>query len=84
TQSEAERLMKLLGETRDVELAALPETPADTAEVTDAQIKQWYDSHTKDFRQPETVSLEYVEINGANLPAPAAADEATLRKRYED
>ncbi len=84
TQAEAERLMKLLGETRDVEIAALPETPADTAEVTDAQIKQWYDAHLKDFRQPETVALEYVEINGANLPAAAPADEATLRKRYDD
>jgi peptidyl-prolyl cis-trans isomerase D len=84
TQAETERLLKLLGETRDVELAALPEVPADTAPVTDAQIKQWYDSHGKDFRQAESVSLEYVEINGANLPAPTAADEATLRKRYED
>ncbi|MCC7635067.1 peptidyl-prolyl cis-trans isomerase [Stenotrophomonas rhizophila] len=84
TQAETERLLKLLGETRDVELAELPELPADTAAVTDAQIKQWYDAHTKDFRQPETVSLEYVEINGANLPAATPADEATLRKRYED
>ncbi len=84
TAAEAERLLKLLGETRDVELAALPELPADTAEVTDAQIKQWYDSHTKDFRQPETVTLEYVEINGANVPAAAPADEAALRKRYEE
>lgn len=84
TQAETERLLKLLGETRDVELAALPEVPVDTAPVTDAQIKQWYDSHGKDFRQAESVSLEYVELNGANLPAPTAADEATLRKRYED
>lgn len=84
TSAEAERLMKLLGETRDVEIAALPELPADTAEVTDAQIKQWYDSHPKDFRQPETVSLEFVEINAATLPPAAAADEATLRKRYAD
>jgi hypothetical protein len=58
--------------------------PADTAEVTDAQIKQWFDSHAKDFRQPETVSLEYVEINAATLPPATAADEATLRKRYAD
>ncbi len=84
TAADADRLMKLLGETRDVELAALPELPADTAEVTDAQIKAWYDGHSKDFRQPETVSLEYVEINAATLPAATAADEATLRKRYDD
>lgn len=84
TQAETERLLKLLGETRDVELAALPPVPADTAPVTDDQIKKWYDSHGKDFRQAESVSLEYVEINGANLPAPTPADEATLRKRYEE
>lgn len=84
TQAETERLLKLLGETRDVQLVGLPEVPADTAPVTDAQIKQWYDSHGKDFRQAESVSLEFVELNGANLPAPAAADEAALRKRYEE
>jgi peptidyl-prolyl cis-trans isomerase D len=56
TQAETERLLKLLGETRDVELAALPPVPADTAPVTDAQIKQWYDSHGKDFRQAESVA----------------------------
>ena len=84
TAAEAERLMKLLGETRDVELAALPEIPAATAEVTDAQIKPWYDAHTKDFRQPESVSLEYVELNDATLPPATAADEAALRKRYAE
>lgn len=84
TKSEFERTLKLLGETRDVELAALPEPAADTAAVSDAQIKQWYDGHGQDFRQPETVSIEYVDINAANLPPAQAADEATLRKRYED
>ena len=84
TSAEATRMMNLLGETRDVEIAALPELPADTAEVTDAQIKQWYDSHGKDFRQPETVTLEYVEINAATLPPATPADDAALRKRYAD
>ena len=84
TDAETDRLLKLLGETRDVELATLPEPAADTAAVTDAQIKQWYDSHARDFRQPEAVTLEYVEIDGRALPAPATPDEATLRKRYAD
>lgn len=84
TEAETERLLKLLGETRDVEIAMLPAPEPDTAPVTDEQIKQWYDSHGRDFRQAEAVKLEYVEINGADLPAPAAPDEATLRKRYDD
>ncbi|MCD7099765.1 peptidyl-prolyl cis-trans isomerase [Stenotrophomonas sp. MMGLT7] len=84
TKGEAERLLKLLGETRDVEFAMLPEPAADTAPVSDAQVQQWYDGHRHDFMQPETVSLEYVELDGASLPPAAAADEATLRRRYED
>jgi len=84
TTAETDRLLKLLGETRDVEIAALPEIPADTAAVTDAQVQQWYDSHKADFRQPEMVTLEYLDIDGSALPAPAVPDEATLRKRYED
>ncbi len=84
TKGEAERLLKLLGETRDVEFALLPVAEADTAPVSDADIKQWYEAHPKDFLQPETVSIEYVELNAASMPAAAAADEATLRKRYEE
>lgn len=83
TASELDRLLKLLGETRDISMAVLPPAEADTAPVSDAEIKAWYDSHGNDFRQPESVALEYVEINGANLPV-AAPDEAALRKRYED
>ncbi|MCD9087900.1 peptidylprolyl isomerase [Stenotrophomonas sp. SY1] len=84
TKGEAERMLKLLGETRDVEFALLPPAEVDTAPVSDAEIKQWYDGHAKDFLQPESVSIEYVELNAASLPAATPADEATLRKRYED
>ena len=79
-----DRLVKLLGETRDITIAALPLPELDAAEVTDAQIKAWYDGHAADFRQGESVTLEYVEINGAALGDTAVpADEAALRKRYE-
>ncbi len=84
TKPETERLLKMLGETRDVEMALLPEMPADTAPVSDAQVQQWYDSHKSDFKQPETVTIEYVDLNAASLPPVKPADEATLRKRYDD
>ncbi|MGB3393818.1 MAG: peptidyl-prolyl cis-trans isomerase [Stenotrophomonas sp.] len=82
TKGEGERLLKLLGETRDVEFAILPVPEADTTAVDDAQIKQWYEAHPSDFRQPESVAIEYVELNAASMPAAAVADEATLRQRY--
>jgi len=84
TKGESERLLKLLGEKRDVEFAILPAAPADASAVDDAQIKQWYDAHPRDFVQPESVSLEYVELDAAHMPAAKPADEATLRHRYEE
>ncbi len=84
TKGESERLLKLLGETRDVEFALLPAPEADAAAVDDAQIKQWYDEHPRDFRQAESVTIEYVELDAARMPAVAPANEATLRQRYEE
>ena len=84
SKSDFERAIQLLGETRDVELAVLPPVAADTSPVSDAQIQQWYNDHGSDFRQPESVSIEFVELNAANLPPAQPADEATLRKRYEE
>jgi peptidyl-prolyl cis-trans isomerase D len=84
TKGESERLLKLLGETRDVEFALLPAVEVDASSIDDAAVQQWYDANKQDFLQPEMVSIEYVELNAANLPAPAAADEAALRRLYED
>src|SRR5690606_20247684 len=51
----------------------------------DAQIKAWYDGHAADFKQGESVTLEYVDVDGATLASTVApADEAALRKRYDD
>jgi peptidyl-prolyl cis-trans isomerase D len=83
TEGEQERMWKLLGETRDIGIALLPPAAEDATPVSDADIKAWYDGHKDDFKQPEQVSLEYLEINGAALPVTATADEAALRKRYD-
>lgn len=85
TTGELDRLMRLLGEQRDVSFAMLPAPAMDAAPVTDAQIDAWYASHKASYRKPESVRLEYVEVDGSALPpADAGADEAALRKRYEE
>lgn len=82
TPAELERLIRLLGEKRDVSLVVMPPPVQDVGAVSAAEIKRWYDSHASAYRAPETVAIEYVELNGATM-APAPADEATLRQRYE-
>ncbi|GAB3103315.1 peptidyl-prolyl cis-trans isomerase [Lysobacter terrae] len=83
TPAETDRLLKLMYETRDASVLMVPPPAADTAPVSDAEIKSWYDAHAAAYRAPETVSLEYVEINGADLQVPAP-DEEALRKRYDE
>ena len=83
TQSELDRLMKLIGERRDVSFVVLPPPAADTAAVSDAEIQKWYDTHKSEYHAPETVAIEYVDIDASALPATPVADEAALRARYE-
>jgi peptidyl-prolyl cis-trans isomerase D len=83
TPSQMDRLMKLIGERRDVSFVVLPPPSEDTAPVSDDAVAKWYGAHKSEYRAPETVSIEYVDIDASALPAPAAADEAALRARYE-
>jgi peptidyl-prolyl cis-trans isomerase D len=80
---ELDRLLRLLGEKRDVAYVVLPKPVPDTAAVSGAEIDKWYRGHAQDYRAPETVAIEYVEIDAASLPVGAVADDAALRQRYE-
>jgi len=81
--AQVQRISRLLEQTRDVRFAVLPAPDTDTAEISDEQIAQWHQSHLHLYRAPETVSLEYLEIDGSQLPPPGEPDEASLRQRYE-
>jgi len=84
TAAEMERLIKLMGERRDVSLVVVPPAAPDLAgKIGDAEIQAWYEAHKDDYQAPESVSIEYIEIDAGTMPAPPAADEATLRARYE-
>ena len=82
TPSEMERLMTMIGERRDVSFVVLPQAAEDTAAVSAAEVSSWYDAHKASYRAPETVSIEYVDIDGSTLAVPDTADESTLRARY--
>ena len=83
TKAQLDRNMVLLGEQRDVSFAVVPAPQPDAGAISAADIQGWYDAHRGDFRAPESVSIEYVEVIGSALPPPAAPDDATLRARYE-
>ena len=82
TSGELDRLLKLLGETRDVGYVRLSPPTPDTGAISGGEIDAWYKAHVQQYRAPETVAIEYVEIDAAAMPV-ATADEAALRQRYE-
>ncbi len=82
TDAELDRLLRLTGETRDVGFVILPPAAADAAPVTDAEIQAWHAAHASTYRAPETVTLEYVEIDAASLDVPPPTEDA-LRQRFQ-
>ncbi|MFT3896545.1 MAG: SurA N-terminal domain-containing protein [Thermomonas sp.] len=82
TDAELDRLLRLTGETRDVSFVVLPAPAPDTAPVLDADIKRWYDAHAASYRAPETVTLEYVDLDASKLVVPPPTEEA-LRQRFQ-
>ena len=83
TDAQLDRVLRLLGETRDVTYALLPLPAPDAAPVSDAQASQWYEANKSRYRQPETVRIEYVELRGDAIQVPPA-DDVLLRSRYEE
>jgi peptidyl-prolyl cis-trans isomerase D len=82
TDAELDRLLRLVGETRDVSFVTLPAPAPDAAPVSDAEIKRWYDAHASAYRAPETVTLEYIDLDASKLVVPAPTEEA-LRLRFQ-
>lgn len=83
TQSEADRMLRLLGERRDLTFVVLPPVEADTGAVSAQEIQDWYNANLARYRAPEKVTIEYLDIDAGIVPPPAAPDEASLRQRYE-
>src|SRR3546814_5637070 len=83
TPSQMDRLMQRIGGRVDVSFFVLPPPAEDAAPVTDAQVASWFEANKARYRAPETVSIEYVDVDSTALPEPAVADEAALRQRYE-
>src|SRR3546814_17747555 len=80
TPSQMDRLMKLIGERRDVSFVVLPPSTEDTAPVTDAQVASWFEANKARYRASETVSIEYVDVDSTALPEPAVADRSEERR----
>ena len=80
--SRIDRLVVLLGERRDVSFAVIPAPEPDEGEVGEEEIQAWYTANTADYRAPETVTIEYIEMDAAKLDVDEMPSEEELRAQY--
>ncbi|KLJ01327.1 peptidyl-prolyl cis-trans isomerase [Luteimonas sp. FCS-9] len=83
TTAESERLMRLLGERRDVSFVVVPPPAADETPVPDADLQAWFEKNASRYRAPETVALEYIEVVAQPQAEGGDVDEAEARAHFE-
>lgn len=82
---EAKQLAELQGQTRDIRYLVVDSAPfLAAANVTDAQVKQYYDANQGQFMSPEKVSLEYVELNVADFAKDTPISDEEAQTYYRE
>ena len=82
TPREIETLAQINQEQRDIRYMVLPLARfRSDAEITDAAVQDWYDSHGDEFMTEETVTLSYIELTREAFEQPV--DEEVLRETFE-
>ena len=84
TPGELRRRMELEGEARDVDFVVLPAASfAAQATATPEEVASWYEQHKSDYMTQETVSLQYLQLNLADVAASVEVTEEGLKAFYE-
>ena len=85
TPSEYRRFLNLAAEQRLVSLATLTEDlVADDIEITEDQVRAYYDANPTMFQLPESADVEYIRISREDVADGVEVSEETLAQYYED
>ena len=84
TDRELNQIESLLKQKRDISYAVLSSNPVkETVEVSDDDVKKYYDEHDQEFMDPEQVKIAYVELSLQKLAASIKVDDKALHDYYE-
>ncbi|MCH9756444.1 MAG: SurA N-terminal domain-containing protein [Gammaproteobacteria bacterium] len=82
---EIERFVSLYGQTRDYRYVRIPSSVfTKGAQVSDAEIKAYYDQHSDEFLSPEQVQLEMIKLSMPTIREGFKPTDATLKTYYEN
>ncbi len=84
TASETTRLIELFEQKRQVAIARITPQQFELAvQVDDAAVQAYFEQNSDKFLTPESVTLRYVEIEGADLSDEVQVSEEELRAYFE-
>jgi peptidyl-prolyl cis-trans isomerase D len=66
----------------DAVVAEVVESPV--AEIEPAALLAWYEGHQDDYRSPEQVVVEYLELDASTLGDSVEPDDEQLQARFEE
>lgn len=85
TPAERDRLLSLQLQRRDIGYAVVPVSKFIAGmQVTDDEIKKYYDANRDKFVTPERVSISYVELAAADLMPQVKVTEDALQELYKE
>ncbi len=84
--NEVDSTVALLNQERDIAYLILPRTSflKDVSGVTDAEITTYYQQHQDQFKTPEQVSIDYLELSTKALAADVHPSADELKNYYND
>jgi peptidyl-prolyl cis-trans isomerase D len=84
TQQQIDSAANLAAQTRSFEYIQLPlQVAMDAITPTDEVIEQYFNEHKNDFLTEEKVSIEYLDLNKANLIKGIALEDSDIRASYD-
>ncbi len=85
TQDDLQQAYMLQGQQRSFRYITLPVTGFHAqVEVSDDDIKQYYDSHAEAFMMPERVRVQYLQLDMDNIVVDNPVDEDALAALYNE
>ncbi len=85
SEQEVKRVIQLIKQKRDISYAIFKaDTFKDSVEISDEEIKNYYQNFKQQFENPEKIKLAYLEISRGDIAKDVEVTEEQIEKYYHD
>ncbi|MEX2525431.1 MAG: SurA N-terminal domain-containing protein [Gammaproteobacteria bacterium] len=85
TGPEVERIARLNNQTRDIRYLFVSfDEIAEGIEITEEEIKDWYDKQDAEYMEPEKVRIAYIELSREQIAADVPVSEPDLESYFRN